>query len=306
MASKIMACLDTFFSPRVAKTVSFKEVIDHCFKMDLSGFKFTEVNKRMWDEKYEYVIYLQREKELIAIRIYADRKLTVSDTVNAVKFFNINLVKRIGIKKLEISETGYLFKIKPQTSDDVDQPDFVQKETCYLKNSPSHNEYLHFIKFTRCDIIGVKAIELNEEPLEFGNISVALNTEAVTKDEAETVVNAVTEDHAEAVTNDEAETVVNAVTNAVTTDNVDVVTEAVTKREVHVNVEIPIEVAAPVVSSTQWVKPNVLSPKNLRDIEEIKQGILNNSHRPLICSALQKRLNNILSGESSKSKKSRK
>ena len=237
----------------------FIPVLDFCYIKNSAGF--TEVAERLWDEKYEYVIYLQREKELIAIRIYADEKLTVDDVYSAVKFLNANLVKKIGIKKLEISETGYLFKIKPQMSDDVDQPNFVQSETLIEKYTFEYYDYWFNIKFTRCDIIGVKAIELNEEPLQFGNMSLAINTEVETRVEVE----------------------------------VPVKVAAPVEVAVPVKVEAPVKVAVPVVSSTQGVKPKVFSAKELREIEGIKQGIRNNSHKPKVCDVLNKRLNKILS-----------
>ena len=376
MASRIMACLETFFSP--PKTVSFKQAL-------------AEENGEFWEENGEFPDepeFCNASEDFLGDSNIAGggcfpKRFNQRDLYFDVDDFTITHLSKIQFERLgmfyafrvmvdEVNSCKIYFSYKSrhdfviQLKRIIDYlgiyinyeytflMDYDEDKISKFNSTREIEEYKRSLEF-KSDAkslppatYSIMRLPDNKgDVLSFGNISVAVNTEVdaevnakvdanavtetvtetvteavtedhigvVTKDHAEVDANAVTTDHVDIVTKDHAEAVTEVVTetvteavtkdhddavtkdhakalaNADTTDHVVIVTkdhaEAVVERETPFKVAATVKVAAPV---------KVLSKKEKDRIIELKQGIRNNSHYPTKCTALQKQINKILSG----------
>jgi hypothetical protein len=324
----------------------FTPVVDHCFKIKITwtglkkSFEFIKLDRRVYYEKYEYVIYIQTLTVLYAIRIYSDDKLQTTDVRKTIEYFNDNnsFLEKIGIKEFTIHNLEKLFKVKPVIGDDVEQENFIQETTIFgeydesnsNKNMKKYNE----IAFTRCELVGIKAIECGESKdiVNAGNTVLSLNKlkscfqnterkefsvrffEVSSRNSAiEEAVNSNSAIEEAVNSNSAIEEAVNsnsAIEEAVNRnsdiekagDNDNDSKEAgddykASNDNIRV-VEAPKSLVFPEVPISNTVKPDEeLSPKDKKRIKELEQAIVNN---PLKKKLFQKQIDNILSGKSRK------
>lgn len=134
--------------------------------------------------------------------------------------------------------------------------------------------------------------EKKENTLDFGNMSLAINSEAdsevVTKDDRVSVTERATDFNVEAPVNVEAH--VEVVVSEVVVSEVAVSKVAVSKVAIS-------EVAVPKVSNSKKVKSKELSEEKKKRIKELKQGIYNNLWNLKKCYQLQIQIDKITSGK---------
>jgi hypothetical protein len=312
----------------------FTPVVDHCFKIKVTNwltwtnikwdlkrsYAISKVNERVWGEKYEYVIYIQKSDVLIAIRIYSDEKLKLTDVYQTIDTFNRDksFLEEIGIKEFRINNREQMFKIKPVPSDDVEKENFNKKSTIC---GEGNMYYYKNINFTRCDLLGIEPVFLIKEPksiLSKGkNLKVNLNEEGdypsnnkqvrfFEKDfDSDDLEKDCDNDNniEKAVDNydDSEKAVDNGSSSGEAVDNESDPKEAGDDNKASNNnirvVEAPQSLASPAVPISNMVKPKELSKKEKTRISELKQAIAN---QPWNKEKFQKQINDILSGKSRK------